>query len=105
VSGVSNRSPLIYLASLGNLNLLPQLFGHIFVPQAVHNEVVVARRGKPGAEAVAAARWRWLIVERVRDRQRVEMHTKSHGLDVGEAEAIVLAQELRQSYSSMTILR
>jgi predicted nucleic acid-binding protein len=65
VPGVSNSSPLIYLASLGDLNLLPQLFGHIFVPEAVHNEVVIAGRGKSGAEAVVAARGDWLIVEPV----------------------------------------
>ena len=92
--GVSNSSPLIYLATLGDLNLLPQLFGHIFVPEAVHNEVVIAGRGKSGAESVAAARGDWLIVEPVRDRPRVEMLRKSYGLDFGEAEAIILAQEL-----------
>jgi predicted nucleic acid-binding protein len=71
VPGVSNSSPLIHLAFLGDLDLLPQLFGHIFIPEAVHNEVVIAGKGKSGAEAVAAARGHWLIVERVTDRGRV----------------------------------
>ena len=36
---VSNATPLIALAWLEQLNLLPQLFGSVHIPQAVHDEI------------------------------------------------------------------
>jgi len=97
VAAVSNSSPLIYLAALGDLELLPQLFGRIAIPEAVHREVVVAGSGQSGAEAVARAQHDWLTVESIKDRRRAETLMNSPGLDVGEAEAIILAQELSHS--------
>ena len=38
---VSNASPLINLACIDKLDLLPQLYGELFIPEAVWNEVVV----------------------------------------------------------------
>jgi predicted nucleic acid-binding protein len=36
---VADTSPLFYLLSIGNIDLLPQLFGTVFVPGAVHKEL------------------------------------------------------------------
>jgi len=41
---VSDSSPLIGLAQIQRLELLPCLFGEIFIPQAVYDEVVIAGR-------------------------------------------------------------
>ncbi len=38
---VSNASPLINLARIGRLDLLPRIFGRLFIPEAVWQEVVV----------------------------------------------------------------
>ena len=38
---VSNASPLINLARIGNLDLLQRLYGEILVPEAVWREVVI----------------------------------------------------------------
>jgi len=40
------------LAALGDLDLLPALFGEISIPQAVWQEVVIDGREKPGAAQV-----------------------------------------------------
>ena len=52
---VSNSSPLISLARVGLLELLPRLFDRIHVAQEVYQEVVVSGAGRPAAGAVAAA--------------------------------------------------
>jgi hypothetical protein len=93
VPGVSNSSPLIYLAWLGDLELIPEIFGRILIPEAVLREVVGSSEGKPGANAVAAACKSWLVVEAVKDRSSVEVLIETRGLGAGEAETIVLAQE------------
>ena len=36
---VADTSPVFYLLSIGHIDLLPRLFGKIFVPDAVHKEL------------------------------------------------------------------
>lgn len=95
--GVSNSTPLIYLDSVGDLDLLPRLFGKISIPEAVYREVVISGKGLPGAEAVALADGKWLTIESVKNRAGVETLMQSSGIDIGEAEAILLAQESGRS--------
>lgn len=57
MSIVSNASPLIDLAQIGQLELLHELYDEIYVPEAVWQEVVVAGAGLSGAELVANASW------------------------------------------------
>ncbi len=88
---VANSSVLIALGSLGRLDLLRQRFPEgICGPAAVWKEVVETGGGRPGAEAVAAAKW--IAVEMVKDESRVRGFAQS--LDVGEAEALALAVEM-----------
>ena len=47
---VSNASPLINLARIGQLDLLQQLYGQLTIPEAVWHEVVVEGAGQPGAK-------------------------------------------------------
>jgi len=54
---VSNSSPLIALARIGQLNLLATLYRRILIPPEVLHEVTVAGRGLPGAEQVRSASW------------------------------------------------
>lgn len=63
VPGVSNSSPLLYLAALADLNFLPALFGEITIPQAVWQELVIDGRGKPGVTEIEKARGGWLPSE------------------------------------------
>jgi len=87
---VSNSSPLIALAKIGKLHILRDFFGKITIPKAVRYEVVIKGKGKPGAEEVERAEW--IEVKEVRDKLSVEVLKGE--IEIGEAEAIVLAKEL-----------
>jgi len=87
---VSNSGPLIALAKIGKLYILKELFGEIIILKAVWNEVIVKGKGKPGAEDVEKAEW--IKVREVKDWLSVEVLKGE--IEIGEAEAIVLAKEL-----------
>lgn len=87
---VSDASPLINLARIGELGLLRQLYGEIVIPQAVWQEVVVEGAGQPGADAVGKASW--IRAQEVTNEHLVRALRQD--LDAGEAEAIALALEL-----------
>jgi len=64
---VSNSSPLIYLAALGDFELLRRLFGEIHIPPAVWAEIVEQGEGFPvQSAALHAAAQQWLRVTPVR---------------------------------------
>jgi predicted nucleic acid-binding protein len=88
---VSNASPLINLARIGQLDLLQQLYGQLTIPEAVWHEVVVEGAGQPGAKAVEAASW--IQIQPVTNRELVQSLRQE--LDAGEAEAIALALEMK----------
>ena len=50
---VADSSPLISLAIIEQLELLPQLYQRILAPPAVWNEVTVQGAGLPGSLAVS----------------------------------------------------
>ena len=91
---VSNSSPLIALGRIQHLDILPSLFTEITVPTAVYKEVVVNGVSQPGASALAKAEW--MTVQPVRNTEYVAYLLST--LDQGEAEAILLAQELRANW-------
>jgi predicted nucleic acid-binding protein len=91
VSIVSNASPLIHLARIGQLDLLHQLYGELVVPEAVWHEVVVEGAGQPGADEVQTAAW--IKQQAVSNSQLVRVLQQE--LDAGEAEAIALAVEMK----------
>lgn len=88
---VSNTSPIINLAFAGLLDLLPQLYGAISVPQAVWDEIVVYGNSQPGAAELQQAAW--VHLKKTSNSELV--HALRQELDAGEAEAIVLALELQ----------
>ncbi len=45
---VSNTSPIINLAAIGQLELLRHLYGTIAIPQAVYHEIAVKGHGQRG---------------------------------------------------------
>lgn len=91
---VSDATTLSGLAKIEHLHLLPALFNVIYLPNAVHTEVTVLGAGLPGAQELAEADW--LRRRPIQDRLHVD-YLRSD-LDAGEAEALVLAQELRADY-------
>lgn len=85
---VSNTSPLLNLAIIGQLSLLNEQFGAIFIPPTVHEELRV-ENDLPGSrgirEAIGAG---WIQIEEVKDKPFVKVLQRE--LDKGEAETIAL---------------
>jgi predicted nucleic acid-binding protein len=87
---ICNAGPLISLARIGRLDLLPALFGEIIVPPAVYREVT-GGGSLPGAGDLSQASW--LKLTDIEDRRGLVRLLSS--LDAGEAEVLILARELR----------
>lgn len=87
---VANSGPLIALAQIGHLSLLRALFGELYIPPAVWDEVVTSGQGRPGASEIQASEW--IRIVEVQDHIAVRLLRER--LDAGESEAIVLAMEL-----------
>ena len=89
---VTNAGPLIYLALLDHFHLLHDLFHDVFVPEAVYGEVVLQGGGLPGASETEAAVRKGLF-HKAKVQNRIAVDALLAELDLGEAEAIVLARE------------
>ena len=87
---VSDTSPIINLAAVGQLELLHKLYDEIAIPQAVYHEIVVIGAGQPGATEVEG--FEWIKKQQVVNQTLVA--SLKLELDPGEAEAIALATEL-----------
>lgn len=93
MTAVTNSGPLIALAKLNHLRLLPAMYGTVIVPQAVHDEVVTVglRRGYPDASIADAflRRMNWHPVAAGDMLPELDTHVR---LGLGEREALTLAQ-------------
>ena len=90
---VSDTTPISELAKVDHLDLLPKLFGKVVIPQGVFNELQVGEH--PAAKLVQDLSW--LEVVTVNNQQLVRELQQSFKLDLGESEAIALAEEIRAS--------
>jgi uncharacterized protein len=91
---VSDTSPITNLAAIGQLDLLRRLYETITIPVAVYNEMVGVRKIVPGAFEVQTLDW--IQTQAVIDDLRVaDLQTSQDKIDLGEAEAIILALELK----------
>jgi predicted nucleic acid-binding protein len=88
---VSNTSPIINLAAIGQLDLLRHLYGTIIIPQAVYHEIAVSGAGQPGASEIQTSPW----FERQHVRGTILLKRLEQHLDAGEAEAIAMTIEMR----------
>ena len=52
---ISNSSPIINLAAIGQLHLIQNMFGNIIVPEEVWTELVIRGEGKPGTREIKEA--------------------------------------------------
>ena len=87
---VSNATPLIRLAKIHSINLLQELFGTLIIPPAVYREVVTQAPNHPGAAEIRQVDW--IQVQALADHSKVDYLRAD--LDWGEAEALVLAEEI-----------
>jgi uncharacterized protein len=94
---ISNTSPILNLAIIGQLDLLCQQFTQIHIPPAVLSELKIDE-DRPGSmaiqEAVAAG---WIQVLPVSNLSLVQLLRQT--LDAGESEAIALALEVSATWT------
>ena len=87
---VSDTTPISELAKVDCVIFLPKLFGEVIVPEAVYLELQAGNH--PISDMVHNLSW--LARMKVKDRKKVDELQKMHGLDLGESEAIALAEEI-----------
>ncbi len=85
---VSDTSVLNALVKTNLVFVLPELFGEVTIPQAVHQEL----KADASLATWLLSQPGWLRIESVRNKSAVS--ALSGFVDIGEAEAIVLAGEL-----------
>jgi predicted nucleic acid-binding protein len=94
VSAVVNASPLIALALANRLDILERIFGRVVVPASVYREVVGQGTERPGASVIAQATWLHIVSPTVTPT----IEPTLLGLDSGELDVLLLAQELKPDW-------
>lgn len=89
---VSDTSPIPGLASIGQLELLHEQFGAVFIPQAVLSELKTETNFRGTSVVREALERGWLEAKDVQNLPLVQ--ALSVELDIGEAEALALATDL-----------
>ncbi len=87
---IINSTPIIALASIDKISLLNELYGKVFIPEAVHNEI----SAKSGSKAhLAIEKFQdWVIIKSIQNMEakrffKVQLHD-------GEVEVMILGREL-----------
>ena len=88
---VSDTSPITNLIQVGQLELLPALFGEIVIPESVFEELC-----RLPEQQLALQDKVWLSVGKAQNRALINELLEK--LDIGEAESIVLALETKADY-------
>ena len=91
---VSDSSPLNYLALLSDFDLLHQIYSSLVIPPAVHYEVVEKGAGYAVGKAVSEALGKWISVGNAPNSHQVLEIRREYRLDLGESEAILIAENL-----------
>jgi len=88
---VSNTSPILNLACIGELRLLEALYGRVLIPPQVRSEIERLKETEPRFRDVSLPSF----VQVVEEINRVRIEALTLDLDPGEAAAISLALDLR----------
>jgi hypothetical protein len=84
---IANNTPLVALWSVGQLNLLGDLYGEVLIPKAVREEFLATERAP---RLLALDSTPWLQTVSLANPRRIRAYV---GLDQGEAEVLALAEE------------
>ncbi len=101
-AAVSDSTPLIYLAKIGRLDIIREVFPEIHIPEAVYDEAVTQGKALniPDASIIEKAVGTWIIKERVEPEVEAEysfLDTNTR-LGLGEKEALKLCKQLDAAY-------
>ena len=92
---VSNTTPIISLLKLNKLNLLKEMFGEVIIPVAVFNEITVKNAFAEEVAKFNASNF--IKVIPIKNEFAVNILQKQLGLDLGESEAITLAEDIKSN--------
>ncbi|MEK6657979.1 MAG: DUF3368 domain-containing protein [Nitrospirota bacterium] len=88
---VSDTSPIMNLAVIDQLNLLEKLYQKVFIPEAVFHELLTTLPESAAGRVIPKTLW---LEKRIVANQSL-VDSLILELDLGEAEAIVLAMEMK----------
>jgi predicted nucleic acid-binding protein len=91
---ISDTSAISNLFIVKRLNLLHQLYGEIIIPEAVMNELLELEKRHINLSEIKTAAW--IKIASVKDNSHVQELLNE--IDLGEAEAIVLAKQLNADW-------
>lgn len=95
---VSNSSPLIYLAKIGRLTLVKDVYGKVWIPERVFNETVVHGKalGITDASMIERANGDWIVKTGIKPEIDLEYRflDGNEKLGKGEREALKLCKQL-----------
>lgn len=95
---VSNATPLIYMAKLGKLHLMKDIFTQIQIPPEVKIETVDRgkTKGSPDAYVIEnALKEGWIAITLLtkENTKKSEALAQMTGIDIGEAQTIILTKQ------------
>lgn len=88
---ISDSTPLITLMKADCLDILREIFGDIFIPETVFSEVTDNETYQKEAEMIRNSNF--IKVVKVHNEESVSLLQRIAGLDKGECEAIIFADE------------
>ncbi len=89
---VADSSPLVILSKLGCFDLFNKLYPRLYISVEVHDEVVIAGAGLPGASQVANSEW--IEVRSLQNHAGLFAAQEKFGLGLGELSTILLGKEI-----------
>jgi predicted nucleic acid-binding protein len=90
---ISDTSPLSSLALVDYLSILKDIYTNVVIPQAVANELANLTEEDIRIKAIISLNW--IQVKQAANLELVACLRNEYNLDLGEAEAIALALELK----------
>ena len=96
---ISDTTPIISLIKINRLDLLEKLFEEVLIPEAVYRELTTNALFENEAKIVKTSSF--LKTSSVQNRKSLQLLQAVSGLDDGESEAIILADELKSDVRIM----
>ncbi len=103
---IADAGPLIGLARIGQLHLLPQLFGTVIVTDWVAKELIGAGNfpDTPALADALAQPWLQTVTLATSDVEACKGHINLYQIDMGEASALVMAQHSKTTGNEVLVI-
>lgn len=87
---IANSTPLIALEKIGKLNILKELYGKIYIPYGVYEEVIIGGKEKINNNFIQNNDF--IIIKEIKNEEARKLFLTS--LHKGEVEVMILAREM-----------